>query len=69
MEQQKITWCFTPKACTSWGTSMKQTHLAPQKIPKEGYDFIYVGTLMEFCVFAFFSFAFWLTMIMINSSN
>jgi hypothetical protein len=36
MEQQKITWCFNSKACTSWGTSMKRTNLAPQKkIPKK----------------------------------
>jgi len=35
MEQQKIKWCFTPKACTSWGTSMKQTNLASQKNPKK----------------------------------
>ncbi len=60
---------FHPQSMYIMGNIDETNKPCSTKNPKEGYDFIYVGTFTEFFVSAFFSFAFWLTMIVINSSN
>jgi len=66
---KKVTWCFAPKTCASWGTLVEPTNPTPQKNPKEGSNLEYVGTPMELDVIAFSSSNFWVAMLVISSSN